>query len=58
MLETETRFRSAISAALNAISKLVRWSLCTPLPLVKNIILGTYDTGTIGVDSTYNVAQF
>jgi hypothetical protein len=46
MLDTDTRFKSAISASRNASSKLVRYSLCIPLPFVRNIILGTYSIGS------------
>jgi hypothetical protein len=46
ILDTDTRFRSAISASRNASSKLVRQSLCIPFPFVRNIILGTYSMGS------------
>src|SRR2546428_14194972 len=43
ILDTETRFRSLIAASRKASSKLVRYSLCNPLPFVKNIIFATND---------------
>ena len=41
MLETGTKLKLAILASLNASSKLASFSLCLPIPLVRNISLGT-----------------
>src|SRR5262245_19884639 len=40
--DTRTMFSGAMSALRRAISKEVSFSLCVPIPLVRNILLGTY----------------
>jgi hypothetical protein len=57
ILDTDTRFRSLIEASRKASSKLVRKSLCIPLPLVKNIIFGIYDMGFDSKPSLINLGD-
>src|SRR3989338_10637567 len=52
MLDTQTKLYAAISAFLNAISKLVSLSLCTPTPFVKNIFVGTSMPGFMTISGS------